>query len=62
MGGRDEKVAGQKAPSSAFREAPPSPPAFKGKARSLVLTDSRWAGCSTKVFSVFGTGLTERAP
>lgn len=41
---------------------PPFPPAFKGKARSLVLTDSRWAGCSTKVFSVFGTGLTERAP
>ena len=31
-------------------------------ARSLVLTDSRWACSSTKVFSVFGMGQTKRAP
>lgn len=31
-------------------------------ARSLVLTDSRWACSSTKVSSVFGMGRTKRAP
>lgn len=31
-------------------------------ARSLVLTDSRWACYSTKVFSVLGMGQTKRAP
>lgn len=55
--GRDETVASRKAQPGAFRfficslkERP---------ARSLVLTDSRWACYSTEVSSVFGMALPE---
>ena len=65
LGGRDEKVAGGKAQPSGFREGFFFFFFFFKKerpARSLVLTDSRWACSSTKVFSVFGMGQTKRAP
>ena len=62
LGGRDEKAAGGKAQPSGFREGFCFFFLKERPARSLVLTDSRWACSSTKVFSVFGMGQTKRAP
>lgn len=63
LGGRDEKVAGGKAQRIGFREFSFHFMFLKERpARSLVLTDSRCACYSTKVFSVFGIGQTKRAP
>lgn len=55
--GRDEKVASRKAQPRAFRFL--ICPLKERPARSLVLTDSRWACYSTEVCSVFGMGLPE---